>query len=122
MPSPSIKATFQLDDQGRPERLQHAGLNHYRIKLEIEDAPQDTYAVTYLIDESYYEPVRESRDPAQGFPEDLTSFGDYPIQAKIRTKGGVLSVMAELSTALKAGHELHLTPAIETALKDIELN
>jgi hypothetical protein len=122
MPSPTLKATFQLDEQGQPERIQNAGLNHYLIKVEIEDAPEDTYAVTYQLDESYYEPVRESRDPQQRFAEDLTSFGDYPIQAKIRTKGGVLTVSSPLSAALKAGHQPQLTAEIQTALSDIQLN
>ncbi len=122
MTTPTLKATFQLDEHGQPEHIQNEGLNHYLIKVEIEDAPEDTYAVTYQLDESYYEPIRESRDPLQRFAEDLTSFGDYPIQAKIRTKGGVLTVMSPLSAALKAGHQLQLSAKIQTALMDIQQN
>jgi len=117
-----IKATFQLDEQGKPEMIHKKDLKNYRIRLQIEGAPDDTYAVTYVLHETYYEPVRESRDYYTGFPEDLTSYGDYNVQAKIRTKSGILTVASLLSEALKAGHKGEMTPDIETALKDIGEN
>ena len=66
--------------------------------------------------ETYYDPVRESRDRASGFAEDLTSYGDFTVQAKIRTRDGVETVATPLSRALTSGHAPNLTPPIASAL------
>ena len=122
MPSPVIKATFELDNEGRPTFTQRGERRHYRIRLRIDNTPNDTYAVTYTLHETYYDPVRESRDRAAGFAEDLTSYGDYTVQAKVRSKDGVATVATPLSAALVAGHGAHLPPEIESALEDIRAN
>ncbi len=121
MGRPLIKATFDLDESGNPVLVESGKLKHYRIRLQMEGVPEDTYAVTYVLDDSYYEPIRESRKAGQFF-EKLTSYGDYTVQAKIRTKAGVLNVATPLSKALSAGHEQQITPAIEAALSDIKDN
>ena len=122
MPSPVIKATFELDEMGRPEAIRRGNLKHYRIRLHIENAPDDTYAVTYMLHESYYKPVRESRDRAAGFAEDLTSYGDFTVQAKVRSREGVATIATPLSAALEAGHGAPLPPEIKSALEDIRAN
>lgn len=119
---PRIKATFQLDEIGKPVMIQQGSLRHYRIRLEVEGVPEDTYAVTYVLHETYHDPIRESRDRTKGFAEDLTSYGDYTVQAKIRTRGGVLTIASSLSIALATGHAGKLTPPVESALKDIREN
>lgn len=119
--SPVIKATFRLDERGRPAFFLKNHKN-YNIRLQVENAPDDTYAVTYTLHESYYEPVRESRDRANQFAEDLTSYGDYTVQAKVRSKQGVTTIATALSDALKRGHASALSPEIESALKDIREN
>jgi hypothetical protein len=119
---PAIKATFRLDTQGKPLRIQQGDQKHYEIRLHVEGAPEDTYAVTYLLHETYYEPVRESVNAVQNFAEDLTSYGDYTVQAKLRTKQGIVTIASPLSQALAEGHQGQCTPAIEAALKDISSN
>ncbi len=117
-----IKATFQLDEQGKPIAIQRGDLKHYNITLHIEGAPVDTYAVTYVLHETYYEPVRESLNIDDNFSEDLSSYGDYSVQAKIRTKNGTISIASMLSLALVHGHKGQGTQAIEDAIKDIAAN
>jgi hypothetical protein len=120
MRSPTIKATFELDERGQPLLVQRDNLNHYRIRLQVEGAPEDTYAVTYVLHETYYAPVRESRDRAHEFAEELTSYGNYTVQAKIRTKNECpLVVTSSLSEALRVGHPDQQTAEIEAALKYI---
>ncbi len=121
-PAPVIKAVFELDEKGQPLFVKGADHKHYRIRLHVENVPEDTYAVTYLLDESYYNPVREARDRAAGFTEELTSYGDYDLQAKIRSREGTAAVTTKLSAALEAGHADEVSPQIESALKDIRGN
>jgi len=116
---PEIKATFELDDHGDPVAIKRGDLNHYRIRLNLENAPEDTYAVTYTLHESYYEPVREARDKANKFEEDLTSYGDFVIQAQVRTREGIITTTVPLSTALAESHDEQITAKIESALLDI---
>lgn len=118
---PILKATFDLDQDGKPVRLEGGEKMHYQIRLGIENAPDDTYAVTYVLDDSYYEPIREARKSENKYAESLTSYGDYTVQAKIRTKGGILSLAIPLSEALSSGHE-EITPDIAAALTDIKRN
>jgi hypothetical protein len=117
--APVIKATFELDEQGQPAFVRQADLKHYMIRLHVENVPDDTYAVTYLLDETYHNPVRESRDGTAGFSENLTSYGDYTVQAKIRFREGTLTVAAPLSAALEAGQAQQASPAIVSALEEI---
>lgn len=122
MDNPSIIATFVTDKDGNPEAIEQGGKKHYRIRVEIQNAPKDTYAVTYRLDDSYYEPIRESRASTLKFIEDLTSYGNFEVKADVRTKQRVAPVSVDLSQALKRGHGLKLTPEIEAALRDIESN
>ena len=118
MPTDLI-ATFDLDEAGQPRFIRHGDRKHYGIRLRIAEPPPDTYAVTYLLHETYYDPVRESRDRVSGFAEDLTSYGDFTVQAKIRTRDGVQTVATPLSRALTDGHAPNLTPPIASAIEEI---
>ena len=120
MNTPAIKATFELDEVGRPTAVGQGNLQHYNIKLSVDGAPDDTYAVTYLLDSSYYSDVREVRNADDGFEERLTSYGDYTVQAKIRARDGVTTVAVPLSTALALGHGSTPTDAVAAALRNIE--
>jgi hypothetical protein len=120
--TPALVAMFELDDKGRPKFEKRNGLKHYWIKLKVDGAPDDTYAVTYKLHESYYDPLRESRDRQNSFQHQLTSFGDYVVQAKIRAPQGIGSVAEPLKTALKRGHASNLSSPVVDALKDIAEN
>lgn len=122
MSNPRIVARFLLDTKGLPEVVKRPDVNHYRIKIFIEAPPADTYAVTYQLHESYYDPVRESRDATTGFAEETTSYGDFTIQAQVRTRSRVEVTAAELSTALAFGHKDDMSADISRALEEIRAN
>ena len=116
---PIIVAEFEFDEDGKPVRIESGGMQHYRIRLKVTDAPADAYAVTYHLDPTYHEPVREARNEASGFEEELTSYGDYVVRAQIRSKTGVSAVATPLSLALEKTYSSNDSPAIVHALSYI---
>jgi hypothetical protein len=122
MAKPTITARFSLDSDGRPEVLESGGLKHYHITLGIDGAPDDTYAVTYQLHETYYNPSRESRRRSEGFTQDITSFGNFTIQARIRTSTHVETVAADLYQALRRSHNDASRPEVAEALENIHAN
>ena len=119
MSEPTIKATFELDESGSPAAVRAGDLDHYRIKLQVDGAPADTYAVTYVLDPSYHSPVREVRNAEASFEERLTSYGDYTIQAKIRGREGITTIAVPLSKALRESYNEKSSSAIIAALANI---
>jgi flavin-binding protein dodecin len=119
MKTPTIKATFELDENGRPAAVSAGKLQHYRIKLQVDGAPPDTYAVTYVLDPSYHSPVREVRNSEASFEERLTSYGDYTVQAKIRSRDGITTIAVPLSKALLKTYSGESNTSIDEALQNI---
>jgi len=119
MITPLITANFILDSEGNPKAIQSGEVKHYQIQIQVENAPQDTYAVTYELHPTYYEPVRESIQREENFAEKLTSYGDYLIRAKVRSKTGTQTVVTPLSTALTLGHPSAPSSPIGEALEHI---
>lgn len=119
MNRPTLVAKFLLDSDGAPQVAYGGEPVHYRIELAVTDAPTDTYAVTYELHESYYEPVRESRRRTDNFSEEITSYGDFKVRATVRGKTRNQVVLAELSEALRRGHGSHTSSALGKALRDI---
>ena len=117
MNNPEIRASFELDATGNPEAISSGDLEHYRIKLHIEGAPESTYAVTYLLDPSYRTPTREVLDKETSFEESLTSYGDYTVQAKIRTPEGITVIATPLSAALRQTYGTAASPQVQSALQ-----
>ncbi len=122
MSKPTLVAKFLLDAQGVPIVAFKGDPSHYLIELAVTNAPADTYAVTYELHESYYEPVRESRRRSEHFSEEITSYGDYNVRATVRGKARSQVILAELSEALRHGHGRNPPPEVAKALKDIEGN
>lgn len=120
MIKPVIVAQFILDPNGVPIIKYKGKHTHYRMKLMIRDAPEDAYAVTYELDETYYEPVRESRRRSEDFVENLTSYGDYTVRATVRGKQRTQTLVAKLSEALALGHAKNMSTAIATAFDYIK--
>jgi hypothetical protein len=119
MVTPKLTAQFDLDPTGQPKSLLRGSTRHYDIRLQLVGAPQDTYAVTYQLHDSYYDPVREARDPETRFSEHLTSYGDFTVNAKIRSRQGVFTVALPLSEALRDGHSSSMSPAIRAAIEEL---
>lgn len=119
---PKIVARFILDDSGIPRFTKQKMHKHYKISLCIEDLPHDTYAVTYYLHESYYDPVREIRDREENFAFKTTSYGDYEVTAKVRTRDGSITTKRTLYEALRETHGKSATSEIIQALGDIRGN
>jgi len=122
MANPMLLAKFVIDSSGFPKAGYGGPPIHYYIRLMVKDAPDDTYAVTYELHETYYEPVRESRRSNEDFVEEITSYGDYLVRAIVRGKSQTQTLVAELSEALARGHLNEKSPAIDEALNDIRMN
>lgn len=120
--TPQLTASFVLDANGKP-KIQVSGRHkHYSIRLSVKNAPSDAYAVTYILHPTYYDPVREVRDKDSDFTEELTSYGDYEIQAKVRSSEYPLPLRRDLYDALAETYSKNLNPDILKALKDIQEN
>src|SRR5262249_47847523 len=122
MTRPMLVAKFVLDSNGAPQVSDQNDPPHYRVRLTVKNTPEDSYAVTYELHESYYEPVRESRSRADDFAEEITSFGDYEVRATVRGKHRNQTIVAELSEALTRGHSKEISSTIVKALRDIKGN
>lgn len=122
MANSMLLAKFVIDSSGIPKAGYSGPPIHYYIRLMVKDAPDDTYAVTYELHETYYEPVRESRRSSEDFVEEITSYGDYLVRAIVRGKSQTQTLVAELSEALARGHLNEKSSAIEKALNDIRMN
>jgi hypothetical protein len=113
---PRLRAEFVLDDRGRPQWDDKD--NGYWIRLSVNDAPEDTFAVTYELHESYYDPIRVSRKPAT-FSTDISSYGDFTVRAEVRRKSRTDQIAVLLSRALRVAHGTIASKAITDAIADI---
>jgi hypothetical protein len=127
-----LKARFHLNN-GTPESFIEEDADGttipvYRIDLMLKpnvSAPTDPKIrqVSFLLDQSYFDPVRKVSKPTDGqFKEEITSFGDFTLVAKVQADGNTFAESAMLSDLLKKGHETDRTPAIDAALKQIQQN
>lgn len=119
MQPPKIRATFVLDSNGKPAI---GSPGNYLIKLTIDGAPTGTHAVTYRLDETYYDPVREARNAKTDFAEEITSYGDYAVRAKIRTRDGAILTSRDLYEALAETYSNNRDPEVLAALESIRDN
>jgi len=115
----SLKARFILDNNKRPKCISRNNLLHYAIELFIEDAPEDAIGTTYELDATYYDPLLESRDGANGFAAHITSYGDYIVGATIRSKKPI-RLRKSLYAALGETYSNTTDPDIRKALADIQ--
>jgi transcription initiation factor IIF auxiliary subunit len=116
---PMIQARLILNNEGKPEIV---GWRSYKIELSVKGVPEDTFAVTYFLHETYYDPVRESHDQKSNFSEELTSYGDFEIKAKIRAKSSSILISRQLSDALQETHGSSNDFDIKEALQKIAAN
>jgi hypothetical protein len=121
MELPVIKAAFVLDKDGKPKGRSSG---EYEIELHIDNIPTGTFKVTYQLDgRTYNDPLREVRGgPESRFSEEITSYGDFVVQAKLRTKDHSISSARRLSEALAETHRVSEEPAIQAALREIANN
>jgi hypothetical protein len=116
-PRPKLHAEFVMAD-GHVEGVD----GNYRIKLTVTGAPAKTHAVTYYLHETYYDAIREVRNRKTNYAENITSYGDYEVQVKIRTPTQPYVVKRTLLDALRERHGESTNPSIQKALRDLAEN
>ena len=118
----NISARFDLDKTGSPiYETDSKGRRHYHIRLRLDSDNPELSNVTYKLHSSYYDPVRESDDREGGFAEELTSYGDYPVQVEAQVGSRLFTNRFMLSDLLEEGHGDALNDqAITDAIKTIK--
>jgi len=101
---PKITVRLATDDDGSPEveAATRDNLTHYKVVFEIENVPEDTYAATFELDPSYYDPVRTLRADEDGkFRLETSTYGDYPLIVRLHRKTGDLVLREGVARALR---------------------
>jgi len=99
--SPQLIASFVLED-GRPVYDEGDGHRHYRIIFELQNVPTDVFAATYELHPSYWDPTRAVKRTEDGrFRLETTSYGDYRVKVRLRSREGFTYVVDKVSTALR---------------------
>lgn len=115
-----LKARFVLGEDGKPKYISDGTLRHYVIELFMEGVPADAIGVTYQLHETYHDPLREAYEPSKGYPEEITSYGDYDIVATVRVKPRPMKIKSSLYDALKRTYGETSAPDILQALNTIK--
>ena len=118
----TIRAELVLDDEGRPivVRPRSGKFGHYKVRLWLEGVPEDAHAVTYVLHDSYRDPVRDVLD-GPSFELDVTTYGDYELTVNVRRRRFTEKFCVRISDALAASHQSP-TPAVAAAISDIRSN
>ena len=118
--SPKIVAEFITDSRGKPQYLEGNSRKHYRIRLLLRDAPSDVSRVTYKLDDSYRQPLREVPIGVPHFQEEITSHGDYTVTAMLRRRRGTELLTNSLTAALTETYRDDLTPSVQEAIGHLQ--
>jgi pYEATS domain-containing protein involved in immunity len=119
---PRLLARFEIDERGAPAFFETGGKRHYKIVYEVENAPEGTYAATFELDPSYYDPYRTLTPDTDGkFRLTTTAYGDYGVMVRLRTKEGEVPLpLGTLSMALQnARQHMGANPAVDEAVEYI---
>jgi hypothetical protein len=124
MSGPTIRAEFELDEQGQPRVIKPpcGGHLHYLIRLSVANVPDDTVGVTYHLHASFSDPTRNVGRNVEDFAEEITSYGDFDLGVTVRRKSGNELVVTSLSSALREFYGAGAAPGILRAIKEIEKN
>jgi pYEATS domain-containing protein involved in immunity len=115
----SVRAEMVLDEKNEPVQIKGDSLNHYRIRLFLDTPNPDVESVTYNLDPTYYDPVRESTDRDSQFGVEITTYGDYPVTVDAQVRGEIVREVVPLAKLLKQAYEDSTTPEISSALSYI---
>jgi hypothetical protein len=123
-----LYARFKLDEEGRPRSITTKKFHHvhYEITLHFV-APSEVDSVTYRLDPTYYDPLREVSRGSENndFEEAITSYGDFVIEVGTSgsSKGHPIRVRQKLTDALRRGHRDDISnQAVRDAIKALEGN
>jgi hypothetical protein len=116
-----LVARFETDTEQHPKFTERKGKKHYGITLEVENPPPDAYAATFELDPSYRDPWRTlAPDPEGKFKLTTTSYGNFEVLVRVRTKRGEMLVANNLYRALRdTVGATASNPKVDEALKYI---
>jgi hypothetical protein len=116
MSDPELVVRLKTDAAGRPAALTGRNHQHYRVEFEVRNPPPDTYAATFELHPSYPDPVRTLPPDSEGrFRLSTTTYGDYPVVVRLRTRTGDEVVVREtVARALRRSPSS--TPALKAAV------
>jgi hypothetical protein len=119
---PEVAARFETDQAGNPLFIEDdKKRRYYRITVEIENIPREVYAATFELHETYYDPITTLTPDSEGrIRLTTTSFGDYTMKVRLRSKEGEIQIIDTLSRALERGR-LGMSPdvRVDQALAEI---
>jgi transcription initiation factor IIF auxiliary subunit len=117
-----LVAAFETNKSSEIIVEKYGKRQHYDVRLFLEGDLTDILSVTYVLHESYYDPIRTSRNRSKKFEIDVTSYGDYMVIVKIALKNREVVISETLGNALR-NHYLHNNdPVIERAIANIKAN
>ncbi len=123
-----LKARFQLDGN-HPASFEAEDedgrlLPGFYVVLLVAPAAGSPriHQVTFLLDETYEQPLRKATRPRNDFGAEITSYGDFAVVAKVEAEDDVHAAVGWLSDLLAKGHATDLTPAIRRAIDSIAAN
>ena len=117
---PTLAVRLKTDPTGKPRFLEGKHLRHYRIVLEIENAPADAYLAQVELDPTYADPVRNlERAPDGTFRLETTTYGDYPVSVHLYRTGGYDIVLKDSVARALRRSAASPDPATQQALNDI---
>ena len=117
-----VRAEIVLDENGKPISSQGTSRTHYKINLYLDTPNPDVQAVTYKLDPTYYDPVRESTDASAKFRIELTTYGDYPVTVDAQVGTEIVRKVVGLSELLGLTYGAEASPAVQAALENIKKN
>jgi hypothetical protein len=119
---PKLTVHLETDEQGNPAVVGGDAKRHYKVVFEVENAPPDTYAATFELDSSRYDPVRTLEPERDGrFRLETTTFGDFPLVVRLhRAKAQDVVLKEGVVRGLKRAREsMPANPEVDAALSDI---
>lgn len=120
--NPQLAIHFETDDNGEPRYvLGEDGKKHYKLVLEVQNAPDDAYAATFELDSTYYDPVRSVTPDTEGKLQlRTTSYGNYPLRVSLTTKRGGVAITDSVVRALqRARPEMPDNPSVDDAILEL---
>jgi hypothetical protein len=117
-----VRAEMILDENNDPVSVKSPSHDHYKVRLFLETNNPDIQSVTYKLDPTYYDPVRESSNLAEQFGIELTTYGDYPVTVDAQVGNEIVRNVVPLSKLLKETYEHSKSPEIQVALNKIDAN
>ena len=115
-----MRAEFILDSQQHPISIEHNGLKHYQVRLQLITENPNIRKVDYKLHPTYYDPYRESKDASTGFTIELKTYGDYYFIVEVTVGTELARQELCLSDLLKETYQSTDNASIQEALANIQ--